>query len=88
MAIELETKIKQAQIASSITTNKAQGDASSLLQSNVATSESFYKIQLQQANALAAVKKSLGLSNAQLLTYLRAKILKEYPETKMIIGLD
>lgn len=88
VAIELETKIKQAQISSSITTNKAQGDASSLLQSNVATSESFYKIQLQQANALAAVKKSLGLSNAQLLTYLRAKILKEYPEAKMIIGLD
>lgn len=89
MAIELDTKIKQAQIASSIVTNKADGNASVLLQSNVATTESFYKIQLQQANALAAVKKSLGLSNPQLLTYLRAtKILKGYPDSKMVIGLD
>ena len=87
-AIELETKIMQAKISSNITVNKAMGDASSLLQSNVANTESFYKIQIQQATALAAVKKSLGLTNAQLLTYLRAKILKEYPEGKMIIGLD
>uniref|UniRef100_A0A7S3N9L6 Band 7 domain-containing protein n=1 Tax=Euplotes harpa TaxID=151035 RepID=A0A7S3N9L6_9SPIT len=88
MQIELETKIMQAEIASNININKAEGDASTLLQANLATSESFYKIQNQQALALAEVKRALGLSSPQLLTYLRAKILKEYPEEKMIIGLD
>lgn len=88
MQIELETKIKQAEIASNININKAQGQASVLLQSNVATAESFYKIQFQQAQALAAVKNALKLTNAGLIQYLRAKILKEYPEDKMIIGLD
>lgn len=88
MEIELETRIKQAEISSNIILNKAQGEASVLLQSNVATSESFYKIQSQQANSLSEVKNALGLSNDQLLQYLRAKILKEYPEDRMIIGMD
>lgn len=88
MQIELETRIKQAEIGSNININKAQGDASVVLQSNLATSESFYKIQLQQAQALAEVKESLELSSDQLLKYLRAKILKEYPESNMIIGLS
>lgn len=88
MQIELETKIKQAQIASNININKAQGQASVLVQSNQATAESFYKIQQQQAAALAQVKKTLGLTNDQLIEYLRAKLLKEYPEDKMIIGID
>lgn len=85
MTIELETKIKQAEIASNININKAQGQASVLVQSNAATAESFYKIQQQQATALAQVKRTLGLSNDQLIAYLRAKLLKEYPEDKMII---
>ena len=88
MQIELETKVKQAEIASSVNINKAEGQASSLLQSNLATSESFYKIQDQQATSLAEVKSALGLTGDQLIQYLRAKILKEYPESKMIIGLD
>jgi hypothetical protein len=88
IAIEQETKIKQAEIASQININQAQGQASVLLQSNVATSESFYKIQTQQAQALAQVKSTLGLTNPQFIQYLRAKILKEYPEDLMIIGID
>ena len=85
--IELETKVKQAEIASNVNINQAQGQASVLLQSNFATSESFYKIQYQQAFSLAEVKTALGLTTDQLLQYLRAKILKEYPESKMIIGM-
>lgn len=88
MQIELETKVKQAQIASNININKAEGQASALLQSNQATAESFYKIQKENSNALAAVKKSLNLNSKDLLNYLRAKILKEYPEDKMVIGLE
>jgi len=45
MAIELETKVKQATIASEIQVNKAEGDASALITKNKAQAESFYKIQ-------------------------------------------
>lgn len=88
MQIELETKVKQATIASNININRAQGNAATLTQSNMATAESFYKIQNQQATSLAALVQSLQLTPDQLIQYLRAKILKEYPEGKMIIGLS
>lgn len=77
MQIELETQIMQAQISSNININQAE-----------ASGQSFYKIQYQQAASLKEIKDSLGLSTGDLLKYLRAKILKEYPEDKMIIGLD
>jgi len=76
MQIELETTILQAQIASNININKAE-----------ANGQSFYKIQYQQAASLKTIKDALGLSNPDLLDYLRAKILREYPEDKMIIGM-
>ncbi|CAI2377437.1 unnamed protein product [Moneuplotes crassus] len=76
MQIELETQIMQAKIASNININKAE-----------AKGQSFYKIQYQQAESLKTIKDALGLSNPDLLEYLRAKILREYPEDKMIIGM-
>lgn len=88
MQIELETKIKQAEISSNININKAQGQASVLVQSNAATAESFYKIQHEQARALSEVKAALRLTNTGLNQYLRAKLLKEYPEDRMIIGIE
>lgn len=87
MFIELETKVKQATIASEIQVNKAEGDASALITKNKAQAESFYKIQSNQAIALGEMKKALGFSASGLIDYLKAKILKEFPEEKMIIGL-
>ena len=77
MAVELQTKIMQAQISSNVNINQAE-----------ASGQSFFKIQTQQAQSLAEIKRTLGFDNNQLLGYLRAKILKEYPEDKMIIGID
>lgn len=77
MQIELETIILQATIASNININNAE-----------AQGESFYKIQLQQASSLAEIKKTLKFNNDQLMKYLHAKILREYPANKMIIGIE
>lgn len=77
MQIELETIVQQAQIASNVNINQARGSG-----------ESFYRVQYQQALSLAEIKRSLGFNNDQLLRYLHAKILREYPEDRMIIGID
>mmetsp|Transcript_26705 Transcript_26705/g.30833 ORF Transcript_26705/g.30833 Transcript_26705/m.30833 type:complete len:89 (+) Transcript_26705:652-918(+) len=88
MVIGLETKILQAEISSYVNINRAEGNASVWLQSNLANSEGFYKMQVQQATSLADVKTSLNLSTLDLVKYLRAKVLKEHDENKMIIGLN
>jgi regulator of protease activity HflC (stomatin/prohibitin superfamily) len=77
MQIELETRVQQAQIASNVNINAAKGSG-----------ESFYRVQYQQAASLAEIKNALGFDNNQLLRYLHAKILREYPEDRMIIGID
>lgn len=86
--IELDTKVKQASIAAGIKINNAEATAQANLETNLAQMLSFYKIQMSQATAFSQVKSSLQMSNPQLLDYLKAKILKEYPQDKMIIGLD
>ena len=88
VAIELETKVKQAEIASQIQVNQAQGEADASVVENVATAKAFYDVQTQQATSLAGVKQSLGLTNQQVNQYMKTKLLKEYPESKMLIGID
>ena len=87
MQIELETKVKQALIASEIQVNEAEGAASAQVTKNKAQAESFYTIQFNQATALGELKNALGFTAQGLIDYLKAKILKEFPEENMIIGL-
>ncbi len=45
MQIELETKVKQAKIASEMRVNKAEGDSTALVNENEAQTQSFYKVR-------------------------------------------
>ena len=86
--IELQTSVKQAQIAANITINNALGQAESMIQKNEAEVQTFYNIQKQQADAFAALKTQLGLNSTELIQYIKAKLLKEYNPSKLVIGMD
>lgn len=88
MQIELETKVKQAVISSQIRVNAAEGEAKSMINQNEAQALSFYEIQKQEAMSYKSLKDGLKLDGPQLITYMKAKVLKELPQENLIIGLE
>ena len=76
--IEIDTKIKAAEFQKDVIINKADGEAQAIIKQNDAYVESLLKMQDMQTLAYKNLKESLGLSNQDLLDFMKMKIVKEY----------
>ena len=86
MAIELGTKIQQAQIQRDVVINEAKAKADADVQRATAAAQSLKDVAVQEASAYAGLKTGLGLSNQELLTYIEGQTVATYDQSHLIIG--
>ena len=87
VAIELETKVSQAQIQQDVIINKARAEAQANVQRATASAQSFKDVQVKEAEAYAGLKTGLGMSNAQLLNYIEGQTISKFNSDGLIIGV-
>jgi len=83
--VECETKVKEAEFQKNVTINRAMGEVSIIEQNNLADVQNTLITQLQQTEAYLVLKNTLGMTNTQLLEYIKAKMVKEYEHSNNII---
>ncbi|MCQ2819671.1 MAG: hypothetical protein MJ252_20595 [archaeon] len=86
--IEVETLKKAAEFQKNVTINIAHGEAGALLEQNKADIESFTKLQTSQLEAYAKLKTALNMTNQDLLTYMKNKLVKEYQGQNMALSMS
>jgi len=59
-----------------------------MLKENEAQITSLIQVQNSQAIAYASLKANLGLSNGQLLTYIKTKVIKNYQGKDLALSLE
>jgi len=85
--VEVDTKIKAAEFQKNVTINIAEGEADALLKQNNATVDSLKQVQNTQTTAYTNLKTNLGLSNAALLNFVKAKLIKNYNGNDMALNI-
>jgi hypothetical protein len=76
--VEVDTRIKSAEFQKTVTINLAEGEASAILQQNSADISSLRKVQDAQSEGYKSLKNSLSLKNEDLLSFIKAKIIKSH----------
>lgn len=59
-----------------------------MLKENEAQISSLMQVQTSQAYAYSSLKTNLGLSNGQLLTYIKTKVIKNYQGKDLALSLE
>jgi hypothetical protein len=59
-----------------------------MMKENEAQISSLIQVQTSQALAYASLKTNLGLSNGQLLTYIKTKVIKNYQGKDLALSLE
>lgn len=85
--VEVDTKIKSADFQKSVTINIAEGEASALLQQNSAQIDSLRKVQNSKSEAYKNLKQQLGMTNPDLLNFIKAKLVKSYDGNNMALNI-
>jgi hypothetical protein len=67
--------------------NIADGEAQAILQQNLANIESFSKIQDSQTEGYKKLKNSLGLNNSDLVNLIKAKLIKNYEGSDIVLNV-
>ena len=85
MQTRLETRIKEAEIQTDVIINNANATAEADKQKSQANMDAFYEVSTQQATAYATLKDTLGLTNEELIGYIKSKLIGEYVESDMVV---
>lgn len=59
-----------------------------MLKQNEALITSMMQVQISQATAYSSLKTNLGLTNGQLLTYIKTKVIKNYQGKDLALSLE
>jgi len=86
--VELNTKIMQAEYRKQININQAEGDAQGIIQTNKAEVNAFNATEFSTIEGYARIKKEVGLTNAELLVYMKSKIIDNYEGKKLAISFE
>ena len=86
--VEVDTKIKSANFQKSVYINRAEGEASAILQQNVANNQALQKVQDSQSQAYHALKQKLNLVNGDLLGLIKTKVLKNYDGNNLAVSIN
>jgi len=87
MKIEVDTLKKSAVIQKNVTINYAEGEAESLLKQTTANVESMNKVQKAQTQSYSKLKNTLALSNADLLNFIKSKLIYNYQGNDLALNV-
>lgn len=87
MKIEVDTLKKSAFIQKNVTINYAEGEAESLLKQTAANVESLAKVQQSQTEAYSKLKQTLAFSNADLLNFIKTKLVTSYQGKDLALNI-
>jgi len=85
--VEVDTRIKSAEFQKDVAVNQAQGEAQSLLKQNAAQIDSLRKVQDSQSNAYSNLKTKLGMTNDQLMNFIKNKLIHKYDGKDLALNL-
>ncbi len=85
--VEVDTKIKSAMFQKSVAINIAEGEASAIIQQNAANNEALKKVQDAQSQAYQKLKARLGLTNVDLLSFIKTKVVKNYDGNNLAVSM-
>ena len=95
--VEVDTKIKSAAFQKDVAIviinliyyqNIAEGEASAILKQNKANVESITKLQNSMTGAYKSLKDKLNLTNEELMSYIKAKLIKNYNGNNLVLNLE
>ena len=86
--VEVDTRIKSADFQKSVAINIAEGEAAALLQQNKASVDSLKRVQDTQTEAYMKLKQTLGMTNAELLNFIKTKAIKNYDGSNLALNIN
>ena len=78
----------QAQRRTKVMANKASGQAQSVMLANKADITQFLSTQEKSADSYSGVLASLDGNEREMLSYMQARVLRDHPGEKTMIGLQ
>jgi len=86
--VSLQTSLMQAERRTRVMANKASGQAQSIMLANTADISQFLSTQEKSADSYSGVLKSLDSNEREMLSYMQARVLRDHPGDKTMIGLQ
>lgn len=86
--VEVDTRIKSATFQKDVAINIAEGEASAIVQQNSANTDALRRVQNAQSDAYMKLKAKLGLTNPDLLNFIKTKVVKNYDGNNMALNIN
>ena len=87
IGIELKTAVGNATNTMDVVINKAKAQADADINKNDAQMESLQENIKNQAKAYAGLKANLGMSNTQLLKYIKSQAISDYDQNSLVVTI-
>ena len=88
VTVEVDTKIKSAKFQKAVAMNIAEGEASAMIQQNQANVDSLIRVQNSQSHAYKNLKQNLGMSNDDLIDFIKTKVIKNYEGKNLAMNIN
>lgn len=85
--VQLQTNLTAADYDKNVTVNLANGKGVAILTKAKADAYGYKKVQTQMSSSYKALKLDTSMTNAGMLSYLKAKIVSHYNGTDIYLGL-
>jgi regulator of protease activity HflC (stomatin/prohibitin superfamily) len=88
VTVEIDTRVKAAEFQKNVTINLAKGEAGAIQQENEAQVASLTQVQAAQGEAYKKLKENLGMTNTELLNYIKTKMVKNGHGQDMALNIE
>jgi len=85
--VSLETQLIQATKRTKVKANKGEAEAAAVLLANKADIEQYVAMQHHSADSYSDILQELGSSEGSMLEYMQARVLRDHPADKTVVGL-
>lgn len=86
--VSLETDLMQAKKRTQVKANQGEAEASAVMLENSADITQYLASQRRSADSYEGVLKELDSKEADMLAYMQARVLRDHPGGKTVVGLD
>ncbi|CAK0837042.1 unnamed protein product, partial [Prorocentrum cordatum] len=86
--VALQTQLMQAQRRTRVMANRASGQAQSIMLANKADISQYLSTQEKSADSYSGILSSLDSNEKEMLSYMQARVLRDHPGDKTMIGLQ
>ena len=86
--VKYDTNVKVAQLAVNSTIETAKGEAAKTIYQALAIASTIKEVTIKQATAFKEMKTNLTFSNAEILTYVKTTLIKDYNSSSIAMAMD